>query len=206
MVNVFNDFETFHAGGNFVSCYSKFCKWTQFIWSVSIKSVFFQDFSSSTYKRNIDHPDLNISDCGSWFHCSRSDASLVDKLRWSTLGYHHNWDTKVRLFKKLMGKWSFEILVEDFFQDLSRGTAKKITSQGESPFRKVLTDKYSLLMLNQGSTVDRSQLKFCFAGLIHVKSKFFLWAPPTQSNLRFTVRTIKDCSLLTCLSYQVILR
>jgi len=22
------------------------------------------------------------------------DEGLVDKLRWSTLGYHHNWDTK----------------------------------------------------------------------------------------------------------------
>lgn len=32
---------------------------------------------------------------GDWFQEAVEDASLLDKLRWSTLGYHHNWDTKV---------------------------------------------------------------------------------------------------------------
>lgn len=32
---------------------------------------------------------------GDWYEESREDTSLVDRLRWSTLGYHHDWDTKV---------------------------------------------------------------------------------------------------------------
>ena len=31
---------------------------------------------------------------GDWYEESREDTSLVDRLRWPTLGYHHDWDTK----------------------------------------------------------------------------------------------------------------
>jgi len=51
-------------------------------------------FSSAQFKRNIDHPDLKIQ-TADWFRDARDDSKLVDKLRWSTLGYHHDWDTKV---------------------------------------------------------------------------------------------------------------
>ncbi|TRY63612.1 hypothetical protein TCAL_04022 [Tigriopus californicus] len=30
-----------------------------------------------------------------WFESAQDDPSLWRKMRWSTLGYHHNWDTKV---------------------------------------------------------------------------------------------------------------
>lgn len=53
-----------------------------------------KEYSSTTYKRNIDHPSLNLS-VVDWWSESQKDGSLVDKLRWSTLGYHHDWDTKV---------------------------------------------------------------------------------------------------------------
>eukprot|EP00092_Neocalanus_flemingeri_P023283 GFUD01025245.1.p1 GENE.GFUD01025245.1~~GFUD01025245.1.p1 ORF type:complete len:287 (+),score=92.85 GFUD01025245.1:203-1063(+) len=53
-----------------------------------------KEYSSDTFKRNIDHPSLNLA-VGDWWEECQEDASLVDKLRWSTLGYHHDWDTKV---------------------------------------------------------------------------------------------------------------
>jgi len=53
-----------------------------------------KEYSSATFKRNIDHPSLNLSVADWWSECQH-DSSLVDKLRWSTLGYHHDWDTKV---------------------------------------------------------------------------------------------------------------
>ena len=31
---------------------------------------------------------------GDWYLESLEDTTLVDRLRWSTLGYHHDWDTK----------------------------------------------------------------------------------------------------------------
>jgi len=53
-----------------------------------------KEYSSANYKRNIDHKDLNLF-VENWWEESQQDPSLVDKLRWSTLGYHHDWDTKV---------------------------------------------------------------------------------------------------------------
>jgi len=47
-------------------------------------------YSSSEYRRNIDG-QLAVEN---WFPAAQEDPALVDKLRWSTLGYHHNWDTK----------------------------------------------------------------------------------------------------------------
>ena len=52
-----------------------------------------KSYSGSDYKRNIDHPCMNIK-VGDWYQEACQDRSLVDKLRWSTLGYHHDWDTK----------------------------------------------------------------------------------------------------------------
>ena len=44
-----------------------------------------QDFSQS--KNNLKDPK--------WFECVQDNISLRSKLRWATLGYHHDWDTKV---------------------------------------------------------------------------------------------------------------
>lgn len=47
-------------------------------------------------KRNIDM-ETNVEDW--WEAChrhGRCDKQLMKKLRWTTLGYHHNWDTKVK--------------------------------------------------------------------------------------------------------------
>ena len=52
-----------------------------------------KSYSGSDYKRNIDHPCMNIK-VDDWYQEACQDRSLVDKLRWSTLGYHHDWDTK----------------------------------------------------------------------------------------------------------------
>ncbi|KAM3956383.1 alpha-ketoglutarate-dependent dioxygenase AlkB [Aphomia sociella] len=46
-------------------------------------------------KRNIDI-DTNVEDWWAACHCDgASDKQLMKKLRWTTLGYHHNWDTKI---------------------------------------------------------------------------------------------------------------
>ena len=50
-------------------------------------------YSGAEYRRNIDHPCMNLQ-VDHWYDQARLDRSLVDKLRWSTLGYHHDWDTK----------------------------------------------------------------------------------------------------------------
>lgn len=41
---------------------------------------------------------LNLASC-----CSDDERAhkLLQKLRWATLGYHHNWDTKVNTFTVL---------------------------------------------------------------------------------------------------------
>ena len=44
-----------------------------------------QDFSQS--KTNLKDPK--------WFECVQDNPSLRSKLRWATLGFHHDWDTKV---------------------------------------------------------------------------------------------------------------
>eukprot|EP00088_Acartia_fossae_P067790 TRINITY_DN8497_c0_g1_i4.p1 TRINITY_DN8497_c0_g1~~TRINITY_DN8497_c0_g1_i4.p1 ORF type:complete len:362 (-),score=59.68 TRINITY_DN8497_c0_g1_i4:37-1089(-) len=50
-------------------------------------------YTSNRYRRNID-AHSNIED---WYSHVLADNNKgdIDKLRWSTLGYHHNWDTKV---------------------------------------------------------------------------------------------------------------
>ena len=43
-------------------------------------------------RRNID--SLGEVGEGDWWARSQHDNLLVDRLRWATLGYHHDWDTK----------------------------------------------------------------------------------------------------------------
>jgi alkylated DNA repair protein alkB family protein 1 len=53
------------------------------------------DFSQRPNRRNLDAVCPNIGD---WFSeammAGRGGGGIIDKLRWSTMGYHHNWDTK----------------------------------------------------------------------------------------------------------------
>ncbi|XP_015118592.1 nucleic acid dioxygenase ALKBH1 [Diachasma alloeum] len=57
----------------------------------------FKDYSRKPNKLNIDvHGVLGEQETW-WEVCTRGDqraAVLIPKLRWATLGYHHNWDTK----------------------------------------------------------------------------------------------------------------
>ncbi|XP_014482261.1 PREDICTED: alkylated DNA repair protein alkB homolog 1 [Dinoponera quadriceps] len=56
-----------------------------------------KDYSKEPYKLNIDAH--NILNNESWwdvcFQSSERARTLLPKLRWATLGYHHNWDTKL---------------------------------------------------------------------------------------------------------------
>lgn len=55
-----------------------------------------KEYSKKPNKTNIDI-ERNIDDW--WAECNlneKCDRKLQKKLRWTTLGYHHNWDTKVK--------------------------------------------------------------------------------------------------------------
>lgn len=58
-----------------------------------------QDYTKKPQKLNIDGFNYLDNGCDWWSSCcqekSMSKNSLLKKLRWATLGYHHNWDTKV---------------------------------------------------------------------------------------------------------------
>ena len=81
---------SFNATPGLVVMRNVFSSSDQMYWA----SKCLQEYSSDTFKRNIDHQSLNLS-VGNWWEESQQDVTLVDKLRWSTLGYHHDWDTKV---------------------------------------------------------------------------------------------------------------
>ncbi|VVC94401.1 unnamed protein product [Leptidea sinapis] len=53
-----------------------------------------EEYSKKSNKRNI---DIELPDCEWWEESFNNGCNrqLQKKLRWSTLGYHHNWDTKV---------------------------------------------------------------------------------------------------------------
>ncbi|CAH0399988.1 unnamed protein product [Chilo suppressalis] len=54
-----------------------------------------EDYPRKPNRTNIDN-EINLEDW--WQACyvdGASDQTLIKKLRWTTLGYHHNWDTKV---------------------------------------------------------------------------------------------------------------
>lgn len=50
-----------------------------------------QDYPRKPNKTNIDI-EMDLQDW--WLECQKN-TTLKKKLRWTTLGYHHNWDTKV---------------------------------------------------------------------------------------------------------------
>ncbi|KAF5302789.1 hypothetical protein FQA39_LY01969 [Lamprigera yunnana] len=53
-----------------------------------------KDFTKKPNKLNLDIH--NIIPCNEeWWTFSQKNNSVLNKLRWATLGYHHNWDTKV---------------------------------------------------------------------------------------------------------------
>ncbi|EFN63303.1 Alkylated DNA repair protein alkB-like protein 1 [Camponotus floridanus] len=56
-----------------------------------------KDYSKEPYKLNIDAHNILANE--TWweicFQMSERDKILLPKLRWATLGYHHNWDTKL---------------------------------------------------------------------------------------------------------------
>ncbi|KAK2582458.1 hypothetical protein KPH14_004764 [Odynerus spinipes] len=59
-----------------------------------------KDYSRKPNKLNLDAHDILKNDEAWWNVCFQSNdksraESLLPKLRWATLGYHHNWDTKV---------------------------------------------------------------------------------------------------------------
>jgi alkylated DNA repair protein alkB family protein 1 len=55
-----------------------------------------KDYSSPPSRRNI---DAVCPEIGDWFAeaVAARGAGVTDKLRWATMGYHHNWDTKVNI-------------------------------------------------------------------------------------------------------------
>lgn len=53
-----------------------------------------ENYSSEEFKRNIDLPGSKL-DVDDWYKDVLRRNDYIDKLRWSTLGYHHDWDTKV---------------------------------------------------------------------------------------------------------------
>lgn len=61
-----------------------------------------------------------------WWDVAQKDESILNKLRWATLGYHHNWDTKVNdsdLNKPLFEKYSLQVYTEDNKSDFPRDLA-----------------------------------------------------------------------------------
>lgn len=67
----------------------------QMDWSVKC----LRDYARSPpNKTNLDafHHESQGTDPFYWWHAARSDEDAhINKLRWATLGYHHDWDTKV---------------------------------------------------------------------------------------------------------------
>lgn len=54
-----------------------------------------RNFTSKPNRTNLDIFDYLSENEDWWETCqSKQDCNLLKKLRWSTLGYHHNWDTK----------------------------------------------------------------------------------------------------------------
>jgi hypothetical protein len=57
-----------------------------------------KDYSAPPSRRNI---DAVCPEIGDWFAeavaARGAGGGVTDKLRWATMGYHHNWDTKVNI-------------------------------------------------------------------------------------------------------------
>lgn len=54
-----------------------------------------KDYSKKPNKSNMDAANLVPDNKDWWEMCQSNNVLLLNKLRWITLGYHHNWDTKV---------------------------------------------------------------------------------------------------------------
>ena len=57
-----------------------------------------KDYSRKPYKLNLDAHNSSSDDGPWWDTCfgnSGKARAMLPKLRWATLGYHHNWDTKL---------------------------------------------------------------------------------------------------------------
>ncbi|ENN71845.1 hypothetical protein HUJ04_001021 [Dendroctonus ponderosae] len=54
-----------------------------------------KDFSNKPNKSNLDSAKKIPDNKDWWEMCQNNNVLLLNKLRWVTLGYHHNWDTKV---------------------------------------------------------------------------------------------------------------
>lgn len=55
-----------------------------------------KDFTRKPNKLNIDVHNYLVPGEHWWEYCEKlGDDKFTEKLRWATLGYHHNWDTKV---------------------------------------------------------------------------------------------------------------
>lgn len=53
-----------------------------------------EEYTKKPNKLNIDiHSLVPLEQ--NWWDYAKQDKSVLKKLRWSTLGYHHNWDTKI---------------------------------------------------------------------------------------------------------------
>ncbi|XP_056641159.1 nucleic acid dioxygenase ALKBH1 [Diorhabda sublineata] len=53
-----------------------------------------KDYSKKPHKLNIDNTNILKSD-ENWWEEGRKNKKIIDSLRWSTFGYHHDWDTKI---------------------------------------------------------------------------------------------------------------
>ncbi|GJQ74902.1 putative 2OG-Fe(II) oxygenase superfamily [Trypoxylus dichotomus] len=55
-----------------------------------------KDYSKGISKTNLDVQNIIPENVGWWDYCHNNiETSALKKLRWATLGYHHDWDTKV---------------------------------------------------------------------------------------------------------------
>lgn len=55
-----------------------------------------KDYTKKPNKLNIDVHNYLSGEQNWWDYCQKlEDDKFTEKLRWATLGYHHNWDTKV---------------------------------------------------------------------------------------------------------------
>lgn len=52
-----------------------------------------RDYSKKCNKRNIDPFDI-VPGNKEWWDVAQCEKTILNKMRWATLGYHHNWDTK----------------------------------------------------------------------------------------------------------------
>lgn len=67
-----------------------------------------RDYTKKPNKSNIDNND-NVLENFEWWQLSQFniDSKIAKKLRWITLGYHHNWNTKVIFVYLYIGNYLY---------------------------------------------------------------------------------------------------